>query len=74
MFLYGKSLYHGGKIVDSRPVLLATLPLAPQHRAEIHYLVAATFLADANPSSRRPWRKTAGLRPIAADPTSSRGG
>jgi tetratricopeptide (TPR) repeat protein len=49
MFLYGKSLYHGGKIVDSRPVLLATLPLAPQHRAEIHYLVAATFLADANP-------------------------
>ena len=49
LYLLGKSLYLGGQIPSSRPVLLSALPLNPHLETEIHRLLAGAYLNDANP-------------------------
>jgi len=49
LYLLGKSLYRGGQITASRPVLRAALKVNPARSAEIHGLLAAAALQDARP-------------------------
>lgn len=49
LYLLGKSLYLSGQIPASRPVLTEALKVNPQKKTEIHGLLAAAYLEDANP-------------------------
>jgi len=49
LFLLGRSLYLSGQMAASRIVLEETLAANPRMRTEIHRLLAAAYLEDANP-------------------------
>ena len=49
LFLLGESLYRSGQIPACRPVLKEALPLSRTRKSQIHDLLAAAYLEDANP-------------------------
>jgi len=49
LFLLGKSLFESAQILECRPVLLSALKISPQYRAEIHAILANSYLNDAHP-------------------------
>lgn len=49
LYLLGTSLYLSGRIPESRPVLQAALKSNKRKATEIHRLLAAAYLNDANP-------------------------
>lgn len=48
-FLLARSLYHAGQLPAARMALKEALPHCPTRQAEIHQLLAATYLDDATP-------------------------
>ena len=49
LYLLGKSLYASGQYPQCRPVLRDALALNPDRASEIHRLLSAAYLNDANP-------------------------
>lgn len=49
LYLLGKSLYESGQISACRPILFSALKTSPQYQAEIHALLANSYLNDAPP-------------------------
>lgn len=50
LYLLGKSLFYAGQLAACRPTLREGLKLNPNHDAEIRYLLADAYLADAKPN------------------------